>query len=139
MYFRSKKKCAPTTNPNFKILVVEDDPSLCEVIGSLFEMNGYGFNIVNDVENITPLLSEFNPDLVLIDYVLPSTNGGELCMQIKTDHHNAHIPVIIYSAMNKDLLPIKEYHFDAFIEKPFDIDVLIHKMDALLTKQTRLA
>ena len=139
MYWKNDRQRNLAQKPGFKILVVEDDLSLCDVIESLFEMSGYGYTIVNDVEKMAPLLDEFEPDLVLIDYLLPSTNGGDLCMQIKTDRAKAHIPVIIYSAINKNLLPIDEYRCDAFIEKPFDLDVLINKMDHLLARQSRRA
>lgn len=137
MYWKNDRQRNLAQKSGFKILVVEDDLSLCDVIESLFEMSGYVYTIVNDVEEIAPLLNEFEPDLVLIDYLLPSTNGGDLCMQIKGDNEKAHIPVIIYSAINKNLLPIDEYRCDAFIEKPFDLEVLINKMDHLLTRKSR--
>jgi DNA-binding response OmpR family regulator len=132
MKYQRQHKIDEAVPFQFKILVVEDDASLCELLEDIFVDVGYAYEIVADVKEIIPLLNEHQPHLVLIDYLLPSNNGGDLCLQIKNDDTNAHLPVIIYSAVNKALLPINEYRCDAFIEKPFDLDVLLQKMDNLL-------
>jgi DNA-binding response OmpR family regulator len=120
-----------------KVLVIEDDYSLIEVLESLFEISGIDFNSYQDTSDIKSLIKEHQPDLILLDYLLPSTNGGDLCQQLKSDHKTANIPIIIYSAIAKQLLPIDEYHCDCFIEKPFDLDLLVQKINLHCLKGNR--
>lgn len=122
-------------NQHFRVLIIEDDAAMCEIMEAICSLVGYQFKIVNDVETIAPLINEFNPHLILIDYLLPSSNGGDLCQQVKGNQQTTDIPVIIYSAYNRRLLPVHEYQCDAFIEKPFDIDHLLFKIEMLLTQK----
>jgi DNA-binding response OmpR family regulator len=112
-----------------KILVIEDDPSLSELLSDIFENEGYLFEVYEDTADIFGLVEEFKPDLVLLDYLLPSTNGGEICTQLKTNNETCQIPVIIYSAISKQMLPIQEFHCDSFVAKPFDLDVLLREIE----------
>lgn len=121
-----------------RVLVVEDDPSLAEVLESLFETSGIDFKIYSDVDDIKSLVADVQPDIVLLDYLLPSTNGGNLCQLLKADQATSSVPVIIYSAISKTLLPIEEYRCDYFIEKPFDLDHLIQKINHFSYKNHRV-
>jgi CheY-like chemotaxis protein len=124
---------------SIKILVIEDDDSLCDVLTNIFSLVGYNHLICNDTVDIIELVEEYTPQLVLVDYLLPSTNGGELCMQLKSHIETKHIPVIIYSAINKDLLPIGEYDCDLFIEKPFDLNYLLLEIEKMASPREHAA
>lgn len=115
-----------------KILVIENDSSLAEMLSELFTFYGYQFKIYSDTEEILPLVEEYKPDLVLTDYLLSLVNGGELCSQIKRNKATADLPVIIYSAFPKVILSLGDYGCDAFIAKPFDLDYLMHKIESLI-------
>jgi two-component system phosphate regulon response regulator PhoB len=112
-----------------KILVIEDDSSLCELLAELFNEEGYHYKICEDADQIFFWVEQFNPDVILLDYMLPSTNGGEVCMQLKCNEKTKQIPVIIYSAVNKELLPLDEYKCDSFVAKPFDINDLVRTIE----------
>lgn len=115
-----------------KILIVDDDSALIEVLEELFNEVGYRIKAINSVENIIPVITEFQPDLVLLDYLLPFVNGGELCSQIKRNEATCMIPVIIFSAYPKVLLSLGDYGCDAFIAKPFDLDSLLFHIEKCL-------
>ncbi len=115
-----------------KILIVDDDSALIEVLEELFNEVGYSVKAVNRVENIFPIMADFQPDLVLLDYLLPLVNGGELCSQIKRNEATCMIPVIIFSAYPKVLLSLGDYGCDAFIAKPFDLDSLLFHIERCL-------
>lgn len=117
-----------------KILVVEDDPALAEILKELFRFSGYQVHTSSGNEDILQLAEQFIPDLVLLDYRLPNVNGGELCNQLKQNDKTKCIPVIIYSAFPKVMLSPENYGCDAFVSKPFELSDLIEKIETLLAK-----
>lgn len=125
---------APQSNESIRILLVEDNESLMEMMEFVFQHEGYHFKCVSVIDNIIPLLDEYKPQLVMLDYLLPKVNGGELCSQIKQHPDYSQIPVILYSAFTKELISISEYGCDAFIEKPFDLNELLKMINKLLEK-----
>lgn len=127
------------TKKNLNILLVEDDESLSEILTELFSDEGYRIRCIGGTEDILPLIDQFRPDLVLLDYVLPKVNGGELCSQIKKHRDFCNIPVIIYSAFSRVLLSLGDYGCDVFMEKPFDLDELIGKIEKLTARHSRVA
>lgn len=126
----TKHKIAKTSA--YKILVVENDQNLIDILEAVFEEEGYQYKIFNDVLDILPLIVEYQPDLVLLDFVLPRINGGELCSQLKSVAGTKDIPVIIYSAAPKAFLSLGNYGCDLFIPKPFDLDRLVQNINSLL-------
>ena len=82
-----------------------------------------------DAKDICTLAMEFKPNVIILDYFLQHTNGGELCSLLKSKVQTQGIPVIIYSAVTKDFLPLGDCGCDLFIPKPFDLDELIEKID----------
>lgn len=127
------------TKKDLNILLVEDDESLTEILTELFNDEGYEVRCMKESEDILPLIGQFRPDLVLLDYVLPKVNGGELCSQIKKHRDFCSIPVIIYSAFSRVLLSLGDYGCDVFMEKPFDLNELLRKIEKLTATHSRVA
>lgn len=118
-------------NSNLKILVVENDPDIRDILQLLFRDEGYEFKIYEDAEEIIPCLSDFKADVVLLDYMLSKVNGGELCGQIKRHPDFCNTPVILYSAFPKVFLSLGDYGCDLFIPKPFDLNELVAHIERL--------
>ena len=118
-----------------KVLVIEDDPSIREVLGELFNDAGYASKFLPETFDIVEEVLAFKPDLVLLDYMLPTINGGELCSQLKNNLDTSCIPVVIYSAFSKVLFSLGDYGCDAFVEKPFDVKYLMKVINELASKQ----
>ena len=114
-----------------KVLVVENDPDIRDILQLLFTDEGYEFKIYEDVEEIIPCLTEFKADVVLLDYMLSAINGGELCGQVKRHPDFCKIPVILYSAFPKVFLSLGDYGCDLFIPKPFDLNELAAHIERL--------
>jgi len=121
-----------------KILVIENDSSIADVVKELLDLEGYNYVIYDDAVEIQPLLKEHQPDLILLDYLLDNTNGGELCSQVKKTPETAQIPVIIYSAAPKVLQSLGYYGCDLFISKPFDLDYMATQIRQLLADREAL-
>lgn len=115
-----------------KLLVVENDMALADMLSELFIFCGFDCIIYHDAEEILPLIETHQPDLVLLDFLLSIVNGGELCSQIKKNRSTSKLPVILYSAFPKVLMSLGDYGCDLFISKPFDLDYLIEQIKSLL-------
>lgn len=121
-----------------KILLVENDPDLNYILGEIFKDVGYEYVIYTGLMDIISEVQEQRPDLILLDYILPHVNGGELCSQLKHEVKTSCLPVIIFSASPKAFLSLGDYGCDLFIPKPFDIDDLIVQIDSLIEHQRDL-
>jgi CheY-like chemotaxis protein len=106
------------------ILIVDDNAELLELYRDLLEPEGYRLTTLINTDNIILKLKELQPDIVLLDFILPGINGGELCHQIKNTPATAHIPVIFLTAHPRVLASLGNYGWDDFIAKPFDIQEL---------------
>jgi DNA-binding response OmpR family regulator len=105
-----------------KVLVIEDDKETAEVVQMFLSMNGYQPQIETATTDISGLLENYNPDLLIVDYLLPFINGGELCARVKKDNNWKHLPVIIYSAYPRVINSLGNYNCDAFLPKPFNLN-----------------
>jgi CheY-like chemotaxis protein len=106
-----------------RILLIEDDEAVRNVIQEA--LTNYTVIATEDTNNILGLIDEHKPDLVLMDYILPNINGGELCHQIKVNPSTANLPVIIISGYPRVLYSLGSYGCDAILEKPFDLSKLL--------------
>ncbi|SER49473.1 response regulator [Pedobacter rhizosphaerae] len=116
-----------------KIFIVEDDLMLLEAIQDILLEHGYNCQGCSYPENAIQMIEEYRPDLVILDYMLPDWNGGELCSAIRAIDDFEYMPIIITSAYAKILLSLSEYGCDAILEKPFAISELIQLIQVLLS------
>lgn len=111
-----------------KVLVVDDDRGIRDCTKLLLELEGIEAH-TNPGRNVLQEISQFHPDVVLLDIWMVGLDGRVVCAEIKTRLHDKSPKVIIMTA-GKDL---KESAMnsgaDEFIEKPFDIDELIDRID----------
>jgi DNA-binding response OmpR family regulator len=113
-----------------KILIIDDDSAILEILTECFADEGYEVKPIAVVDDIYSLIDEFQPDLVLTDYILSGINGGEFCTQIKMAYQN--LPVVILSAYPKVMLSLGTYNSDLFVAKPFDLFDLIKQVNLLV-------
>lgn len=116
-----------------KILVVDDDESITEVIQIVLEGEGYEIEISFDGSSI-PDFPNGLPDLILLDILLQSKDGRKICQQLKRDPKTSHIPVIVLSAHSDASQLANDCGADDLIEKPFDVDVLINTVEKNLPR-----
>ncbi|MGV8878929.1 MAG: response regulator [Sphingobacteriaceae bacterium] len=103
-----------------KIMVIDDDPQILEIIGFILEDEGYEVELSSNGQNL--LLRQDNlPDVILMDVWMPGIYGGTLGELIKMQAHTSHIPIIMMSA-SKDLEKIaQDSGATDFLHKPFDV------------------
>ena len=116
-----------------KLLIVDDDANICEMLKLYFENDGYQVKCANDgVEGIT-IFKIYEPDLVLLDVMMPKKDGWQVCREIR---ENSSKPVIMITAKGEvfDKVLGLELGADDFIVKPFDMKELSARVKAVLRR-----
>jgi len=108
-----------------RVLVVEDESPIRDLVTDSLEEEGYGLEVAASVEEAELRIAEEPPDLIVLDLRLPGRSGWDFLRQRHDDPKLAAIPVLVLSAAPEDrLLEAKELGADAFLSKPFDLDIL---------------
>jgi CheY-like chemotaxis protein len=124
-----------------KILVIDDEPDILKVTSIRLKKLGYNvLTAVNGKQGLDTIRRE-KPDLVLLDLVMPSMNGAEVCEQIKNDKVLKHIPIILFTASGSAAVTdekIKKFGADDYIIKPFEPEEFRGKVENILAQGANL-
>lgn len=117
----------------YKILVVEDDRIIAQALASHLRRWDYETICVEDLKNIMDEFRQFEPHLVLLDIMLPFFNGFHWCQEIRKI---SEAPIIFLSSANDNMNIVMAMNMggDEFIEKPFDLNVVTAKVQAILRR-----
>jgi len=117
-----------------KILVVDDESHLIELVQMRLEANGYEVITANDGEEGLEKAKSEKPDLILLDVMMPKMDGYKACSLLKSDEQFRKIPIILFTGKAQDDFEEvgKKAGADAFITKPFDPPDLLAKIEELL-------
>jgi DNA-binding response OmpR family regulator len=85
-----------------KILIVEDEEILANVLKEKFEKEKLGVLVANDGESVLAMAKELRPDIILLDLILPAKNGFEVLKELKADADLKNIPVVVLSNLGQD-------------------------------------
>lgn len=117
-----------------RILIIEDEPYMVELLKTRLEANNYEVIVAYDgMEGWRKARNEY-PDLILLDIMLPGMDGFKICKLLKHDVRYRNVPIIMLTARanKEDMMMGKEAGADAYIAKPFDSKLLIQKIEELL-------
>ena len=116
-----------------KILIVDDDNNIAELISLYLTKECFETRIVNDGEQALKEFNTFQPDLILLDLMLPGIDGYQVCREIR---HNSDVPIIMLSAKGEtfDKVLGLELGADDYIIKPFDTKELVARVRAVLRR-----
>ncbi|MCL4187232.1 MAG: phosphate regulon transcriptional regulator PhoB [Rhodobacteraceae bacterium] len=122
------------------VLVVDDEPSQRAVLTYNLEAEGYSAVCAGDGEEALLVVAEQNPDIILLDWMLPKLSGIEVCRQLKSRPGTRNIPVIMVSARTEEEDRIRglETGADDYVVKPYSISELMARLRANL-RRTRPA
>lgn len=117
----------------FKILVVDDEPDVVQVVSGRLAREGYEVATAFDGEEALAKFAQFNPDLVLLDLIMPKLNGFEVLKQIREKYTDRWRPVIIISAQAELDTLRKSYAMEAdhYLTKPCAIDVILRGIETM--------
>lgn len=125
------------TNANFKILVIDDEESLCEILQFNLEVEGYEVNIAYSAEQALGLRLE-KYSLILLDVMMGEMSGFKLAQALKKNEATAHIPIIFCTAKDTEDDIIKGLNIgaDDYILKPFSIREVLARVNTVLRRSS---
>ncbi len=122
-----------------KLLIIDDNEIMLDFLQSTFS-NEFDVITANDGKEALEILQKTIPDLVLSDVMMPGLTGLELCDAIKTDVLTSHIPVVLLTArvLGEQQIEGFESGADAYVTKPFDVNVLRARLHAILENREKI-
>ncbi len=116
-----------------KILVIDDDPNISDLLKNYFENEGYEVRLAGDGSEGLNMFKMYEPDIVLLDIMLPKKDGWQVCREIR---EMSSKPIVMVSAKNEvfDKVLGLELGADDFVTKPFDIKELSARVKAVLRR-----
>jgi len=118
-----------------KVLLVDDDPDLVEMMSKVLEDDGrFEVRVAANGFDAGMMVKEYRPDLIVLDVMLPDINGKEVCQRVRADTTLEDVRIICISGMIEDdkISELKAAGADEFMHKPFDVEELIERMCAQL-------
>lgn len=121
-------------NEPLRILLVDDDKDLLDLLTYNFEKEGFAVKTVTRVNNAMPVARKFRPDLIVLDVMMPDGNGIDLCREIRSDHTLDDVHIFILSGRSETYYreAALDTGADDFIEKLSGIRLLTNKVSAVL-------
>lgn len=105
-----------------RVLIVDDNQDILDILEMIIEESGHLTKAINNGNDFFRSVTEFQPDLILLDIMLGKHDGRQLCAKLKSDDGMSHIPIVMISASHSRVdLDKKKCRHDGFIPKPFDI------------------
>ena len=117
----------------YKILIVDDDENICELLRLYLEKDGFLTVVANDGEQAVEYSEKYTPDLILLDIMLPKLDGWQVCREIRKTNN---VPIIMLTAKGEtfDKILGLELGADDYISKPFDTKEVIARIKAVLRR-----
>ena len=121
-----------------KIMVVDDDQNICELLRLYLEKDGYTVVIANDGEEALSKFSAENPDLMLLDIMMPKLDGWQVCREIRK---KSNVPIIMITAKGEtfDKVLGLELGSDDYVVKPFDPKEIVARIKAIMRRTGKSA
>jgi two-component system phosphate regulon response regulator PhoB len=124
-----------------RILVVDDEEDLLELVNYNLSREGFRVECVATGEAALAAARKNLPDLIVLDLLLPSVDGLEICRRLKADEKTKHIPIIMLTAKSEesDMVTGLELGADDYMTKPFSPRVLLARVRAILRRKSKQA
>ena len=122
-----------------KILVVDDDIHATTLFKTILTAKGYDAIIVNDSATAVQVANTTNPELIILDLMMPEPNGFDVCKMLRADPKFSRTPIVIFTAMgdSESQETASEIGADEFLTKPFRVEELMLKIQTLLAQSKK--
>jgi len=117
-----------------KVLIADDEPNIVTSLEFLLEHNGYDVRVARDGQEVLDQLPEYQPDLILLDVMMPVRNGFEICQTIRANPEWRGMKIVMLTAKGRDIEATKGLALgaDAYVTKPFSTKDLVERVRELL-------
>lgn len=125
----------------FSLLVIDDEAAICEMLATALELAGFRVRVAQDGQDGLGMIYDEQPDLLLLDWMLPGTSGIELARRLKRDSLTASLPIIMLTARGEEDNKIQglDAGADDYVTKPFSTRELVSRINAVLRRTNALA
>lgn len=122
-----------------KVMIVDDDPSIVVALEFLMEQNGYEVEVARSGEEAIESIPKFQPDLILLDIMLPGIDGYEVCeiLRLKPEWRNIRVVFLTAKGSEEDIARGLVLGADAYIVKPFTNQNIVDAVNDLLRPGSR--
>src|SRR5579859_7740941 len=119
-----------------RILIVEDEPSLTQVLSYNLQREGYEIVVTHDGREGLRKAQTLLPDLVILDLMLPGIGGLEVCRELRAGQQTAGIPIMMLTAKSEETDQVVGFTMgaDDYVTKPFSVRVLMQRVKVLLRR-----
>lgn len=123
-----------------RILVIDDDPAITELVSINLEMAGYTTVQAEDGIKGQALALQMQPDLIMLDLMLPKVDGFTVCQRLRRDERTANIPVLMLTALGQTQDKVDGFNAgaDDYLTKPFEVEEMLARVKALLRRSERI-
>lgn len=123
-----------------RILVIDDDAAIAELVSINLEMAGYEVTQAYDGLKGQALAVQIQPDLVVLDLMLPKVDGFTVCQRLRRDRRTADIPVLMLTALGQTQDKVEGFNAgaDDYLTKPFEVEEMLARVRALLRRTDRI-
>jgi DNA-binding response OmpR family regulator len=119
-----------------KILVVDDDPEISNLLQLTLESMGHTIRICDNGRDVIDVIKDFKPDLMILDVMLPGIDGYSITTTLSDDKEMSKIPIIVLSALEPSRSLFTKFNqVAAFLTKPFSADELLENVKNALEKK----
>ena len=115
-----------------KIVIVDDSRDLLEVLKFFLEEKGFEVETATKQKDLVPLIESFSPDVIILDIYLQAEDGRDICKELRKREETKYLCILMFSASSKALNNYKEYGADGYLEKPFGLNEIVHKIESTL-------
>jgi len=121
----------------YKIVIADDEPNIVVTLEFLLEQEGYDFVVARDGKEALDQVEAFDPDLILLDIMLPEINGYEVCQKLRENPKFKNLKIILLTAKGRQVEIAKGLALgaDAYITKPFSTKNLVQEIRTLLEQE----
>lgn len=126
------------SKPRVKILVLDDDEDLLEMIGLMLFTNGMDVECVADCRKLYDSLQKDRPEIILMDIFLKYGDGRDITRTLRTNTEYTDIPILLYSASNLNRDEVLQCGANDFLHKPFEMETLLRLIRQLSVQDTVL-
>ena len=114
-----------------RVLLVDDDTANLEVLSDLLRSEGYTVVCARNGAEAMACLGNAQPDVVMLDYVMPTMDGATMAKKLKDDAATRRIAIVMTSGLPEEMVRPRCLVYDAFLQKPYEVEQALRTLDAV--------
>lgn len=117
------------TNAGRRVLLVDDDTANLEILSDVLRAEGFVVVCARNGAEAMACLGNAQPDVVMLDYVMPTMDGATMAQKLRDDEATRRIAIVMTSGLPEDMVRPRCQVYDAFLQKPYDVDQVLQTLD----------